>query len=284
MTRQDEGKIRLLLVDDEVEFLQATGRALGRRGFVVQEAQDGETALMILARQEFDVVVLDVKMPGIDGAAVFHQIRHLLPDLPVIMLTGHGNVQQAFEISRRGVFDYLSKPCEIEQLAKVATRAAQQGRAAAARPPENLAEQQVEVRLLLVDDDEELLESLSTAIARRGVNVSTANSAEEAQERLQHEVFDVLLLDAKMPGLDGLGLLRWLKGAKAEVAVLLLTGNPSVDLAVEGMRSGALDVLVKPQSPDVLASKVRAVGKAQRQRRQEQHERTARKILSERPD
>jgi DNA-binding NtrC family response regulator len=126
--------IRLLLVDDETEFLEAITPALVRRGFALTLTEDGQAALRLLARQSFDVVVLDVKMPGIDGIEVLHRIRGLLPRQAVVLLTGHPSVGDALETSRNGVFEYLTKPCDIELLASVARAAATQPGAGAHLP------------------------------------------------------------------------------------------------------------------------------------------------------
>ena len=121
MTKQQE--INVLLVDDELDFLQATSPPLTRRGFNVIRAENGVEALKILETIETDVVVLDMKMPGLDGETVFQRIKDSWPTLPVVILTGHGTVQQAFEISRDGVFEYLTKPCSIDEMAETLRRA-----------------------------------------------------------------------------------------------------------------------------------------------------------------
>lgn len=280
MMETTQDKIRLLLVDDEVEFLDVTTKALTRRGFVVGMAQDGETALMILSRQTFDVVVLDVKMPGLDGVDVFRQIKYLYPQLPVILLTGHGSIQQAFETSRDGVFEYLAKPCDIEKIAEVARRAHAQRPSA---PPPQPQTDDV-IRLLFVDDEPELLESLAATLTRRGISVTTAQSGEQALKHLAEQPFDVALVDAKMPGMDGLALLRMIKKVQPMVEVLVLTGHPSMGMAVEGLKHGACDFLMKPQSPDVLAAKVRDAYRLRQIRTKLRQEQQAKKILEDKPD
>ncbi len=119
----DEPAIRLLLVDDERDFLRAVSPGLERRGLRVTTAEDGATALALLGEGTTDVVVLDVKMPGMDGISVFRRITEMAPHVPVIMLTGHGSIQDAFETSRRGVYEYLTKPCRVETLAEVVRKA-----------------------------------------------------------------------------------------------------------------------------------------------------------------
>ena len=111
--------IRLLLVDDEVDFLEAMAPGLARRGFRISIARTGQAALDLLAREPVDVVVLDVKMPGKDGVETFREIKRIAPGLPVILLTGHGSIPQAFQTSREGVADYLAKPCDVQRLTDV---------------------------------------------------------------------------------------------------------------------------------------------------------------------
>jgi len=278
----DENRIRLLLVDDELEFLEVTSKALARRGFEVGVAHDGEIALRILSRQRYDVVVLDVKMPGIDGVDAFRQIHQIYPGLPVILLTGHGTIQQAFETSRDGVFDYLTKPCDIELIAETARRAYDQRPAERARPLED--DDGCPIQLLLVDDEPELLESLASALGRRRMEVTTAESGEAALAHIGARSFDVAMLDAKLPGLDGIALLRLIKKAQPLIEVLVLTGHPSMGMAVEGLREGAVDFLMKPQSPDVLAAKIRDAFRLRQIRLRLRQEQAARRAVEGKSD
>jgi len=107
--------IKLLMVDDEAQFRATTQKILNKKGFETILAASGEEALEKLG-QNPDVVVLDVKMPGMDGHEVLKEIKKRKPDLPVIMLTGHGRIPSAQEALTHGAFDYLSKPCDIDLL------------------------------------------------------------------------------------------------------------------------------------------------------------------------
>lgn len=113
----DARKLSLLMVDDEVEFLQSTAAALGRRGFEVTTAQCGWIALDLLRTRRFDAAVLDLKMPGMTGDVLLKEIRQRWPDLPVIILTAHGTSGQMNEFNKEGIFQILPKPCDIEELA-----------------------------------------------------------------------------------------------------------------------------------------------------------------------
>ena len=157
--------IRLLLVDDEVDFLDAMRPGLERRGFQVSVAQNGHAALELLTKEAIDAVVLDVKMPGIDGVETFHEIKRIAPGVPVILLTGHGSIGQAFATSREGVADYLAKPCDVETLARVIRQAVANKQVALAQP----VSIHDGIRLLLVDDDRVFADSVVPALERRGL-------------------------------------------------------------------------------------------------------------------
>ncbi|MBW1689017.1 MAG: response regulator [Deltaproteobacteria bacterium] len=107
---------RVLLVDDEVEFVQTVARRLERNKLSVQAVHSGDDALRHLAGNPTDVVVLDVKMPGMDGIEALRRIKTLQPLVEVIMLTGHASVEAAIDGMELGAFDYLMKPVEFEEL------------------------------------------------------------------------------------------------------------------------------------------------------------------------
>lgn len=110
--------IRVLIVDDEERFRATTATILKNRGFHVKAVGSGLEAIEEVRKNNIDVVILDVKMPGMDGHEALREIRKIKPDISVIMLTGHGTPESAFEGLKKGVFDYLTKPCSIDLLAQ----------------------------------------------------------------------------------------------------------------------------------------------------------------------
>ncbi|MDD4272986.1 MAG: response regulator [Desulfobacter postgatei] len=107
---------RLLLVDDEKGFVDVLTNRLSRRGIQAVKAYSGAQALRALREARFDVMVLDLKMEDMDGIEVLKIVRKMAPDLPVIILTGHGSRTAAEEGMTIGAFDYLTKPCELNEL------------------------------------------------------------------------------------------------------------------------------------------------------------------------
>jgi DNA-binding NtrC family response regulator len=107
----------IMLVDDEVPFVEAMTKRLMRRDLEVEQAFSGKEALeKLTSDSKTEVVVLDVKMPGMDGVDTLKAIKSKVPLVEVIMLTGHATVESAIEGMKLGAFDYLLKPCDMDHL------------------------------------------------------------------------------------------------------------------------------------------------------------------------
>ena len=109
-------RMRLLLVDDEESYVNVLSKRMTKRNFEVSSAFSGAQAIRLLRKQDFDAVVLDLKMEDMDGIEVLKILKTMAPELPVIMLTGHGSETAAREGITFGAFDYLTKPCDLDEL------------------------------------------------------------------------------------------------------------------------------------------------------------------------
>ena len=120
----------------------------------------------------------------------------------------------------------------------------------------------VKMRLMLVDDEERFLQTTGKMIRRKGYDVITAASGEECLEKLEQELVHVVILDVKMPGMDGVETLKKIKQHYPRIEVIMLTGHATADSAVEGLKSGATDYLQKPTSVEDLITKAEQIGRA----------------------
>ena len=111
-------QVRVLLIDDEVVFLDSMSKVLRARGYHVGVARSGSEGLQELGAREYDVVVLDQRMPGMDGVTTLDQIRKTHPILPIIMLSGHAQMATAVEAMNHGAVDYLLKPAAVDTLSE----------------------------------------------------------------------------------------------------------------------------------------------------------------------
>jgi DNA-binding NtrC family response regulator len=120
---------KLLLVDDEEAFVESLARRLVLRDFTTVCVSSGQEALdQLQTERDIEVVILDIKMPGMDGIETIREMKRRFPLVEVIMLTGHATIESAVEGIKKGAFDYLLKPCEIDKLVSKINDAAAQKR------------------------------------------------------------------------------------------------------------------------------------------------------------
>ena len=123
MTVQDEPITRILIVDDEADIRQMVSICLKKSGFQVNSAENAEEAHKLLEMSPYDVIVTDVMMPGEDGIAFLGWVHNSWPELPVIMMTGHAQLQMAVNAIKNGAFDFIHKPFDFDYLRKIVDRA-----------------------------------------------------------------------------------------------------------------------------------------------------------------
>ena len=116
-------KFKILLVDDEEEFVKSLSERLQLRDFDANLAYDGEQAMQLVTDEVPDVMVLDLKMPGIDGMEVLRRVKKKFPKVQVIILTGHGSEKDEIEAKKLGAFEYLQKPTDLDTLVSTLKRA-----------------------------------------------------------------------------------------------------------------------------------------------------------------
>lgn len=296
-------KIKLLLVDDEEDYVKTMAERLAMRDVGSRVALSGEEALRMVDEDAPDVMVLDLRMPGIDGMEVLERVRKTQPHLQVIILTGHGSDREEREARRLGAFEYLQKPADTTRLLSTIRSAwqkslefLQQSRetfdrtmtaAALAEaglpddaqtqlrkraPTEDAGDSSGErappeptrstLKVLYVDDEEEFVRTMAERMEMRALGGDIALSGEEALQMLEGDVPDVMVLDLRMPGLDGLEVLRRVKNTYPHVEVIVLTGRGADQDEEEAKKLGAFAYLTKPVDINQLMDTIRAAGRA----------------------
>jgi len=256
--------LRIMVVDDDPALLEALPETLRLRmnGVTVDTADSAAAALDRIASQNYDAIVTDIKMPGMDGLALLSEIRARRPDTPILIITGHGEHALAVQALRGGANDFIQKPIDRDHFVASLRRAIQaheqnrraRDRQAALKRCDSEREEFAEklggdrAHVLIVDDDPALLEALPEALRLRmgGVTVETADSAAAALDRMAARDYDAILADIKMPGMDGLALLSEIRRRQPDTPILMITGHGDYDLAVRALRGGAYDFIQKP--------------------------------------
>ena len=270
----------VLIVDDDPALLAALPEALRLRmdGVTVDTADSGAAAVDRIAAREYEAIVIDVKMPGMDGLALLAEIRARRPDTPVLMVTGHGEHALAIQALRGGAYDFIQKPIDRDHFVAALSRAMRahalnrrvKDRQVALERCTGELEQIVEKfgrgseqpRVLIVDDDPALLQALPQALQLRmaEATVETADSAAVALDRIAARDYDAIVTDIKMPGMDGLALLAEIRRRQPDTPILIITGHGEYDLSVRALRAGAYDFIQKPIDRDrFVASLYRAI-------------------------
>src|SRR2546427_289527 len=267
--------LHVLIVDDDPALLQALPETLRLRmnGVTVDTADSAVAALDRISARDYDAIVADIRMPGMDGLTLLAEILGRRPGTPTLMITGHGEEDLAVRALRGGAYDFIQKPIDRDQFVASLHRAIaahalnrlvkdrQLALEHCAIELEKIAEKlgREEARVLIVDDDPALLQALPEALRLRmsGVTVDTADSAVAALERIIARDYDAIVTDIKIPGMDGLELLAEIRTHRPDTPTLMITGYGEHDLVVQALRAGAYDFIRKPIDRDYFVASLR---------------------------
>jgi DNA-binding NtrC family response regulator len=229
--------VRILVVDDEHNLRMTIAANLELEGFDVVEAENAEVALALIKKQKFDLVLSDVRMPGMNGVDLFRVVHELQPDLPVILMTAfalEGLVQEALQ---EGAFTLLPKPFDIEHLVAALT--------SAARSP----------MILIVDDMKSVAESTAAALSEVGVRAVAVTDGKKAIELVKSSAIDICVIDMVMPGMSGPELIELLRVEAPKVICIAISGH-DVDEMFRRVAVHVHTILRKPIDPPRLAEAV----------------------------
>lgn len=200
---------RLLLVDDNLDFLDSTKDVLEDADYMVMTASSGEDALALIMEQDFDVVLMDIKMPGLNGLETFLKMKKSDPKIKVILFTAFSMNELIQKALQEGVCDVMDKPLDISNLLKLI---------------EKIRKGREESCILLVDDDRNLCDNLSDALSQNGFKVTSTFDGMQAIREAESDFYDILLLDMRLPGKNGLEVYRELKKIQPELITVIITG------------------------------------------------------------
>jgi DNA-binding NtrC family response regulator len=220
----------ILVVDDDVDTCRNLSDILTDLGYHVDSAQDGSAALELIRRHPYDVALLDLKMPGMDGVALYREIKRLRAGTVAIIVTAYASSKTAEEALSAGAWQILAKPVDFPRLLKLVDEALGQP------------------LVLVVDDDEQLCETLWDLLRERGFRVSLAHDERTAATHLRDDAFAVVLIDLKLPDGDGSQVFRLVRRANPQARTVLITGHRSEleERVRQVLQEGADAVCYKP--------------------------------------
>jgi two-component system, NtrC family, response regulator HydG len=244
-------KGKILLVDDNEAFLDSTKDVLEDEGYEIFTAKNGEDAIRMVGERPFEVILMDIKMPGLSGVETFIEIKKINPVVKVIMVTAYSVESLIRKALKEGAYAVLKKPLNMSMLLKeidIIIKSKNGG------------------SILLADDDKAFCDNLESILNEENYKVIPAYDGEEAVKTAGAYPFDILLIDMKLPILNGLEVYRRIKKIKPNTVAIIITGYAEeMDMLIKQMlRENAYTYLAKPLDMKKLLGLLKHIDNAKR--------------------
>jgi two-component system response regulator HydG len=236
----------ILVVDDDMDTCRNLADILSDLGYHVDTAHDGPTALERVRERAYDIALLDLKMPDMDGVALYREIKRLRSGTVAIIVTAYASSETAHEALTAGAWQMLPKPVDFPKLLALVEEALGQP------------------LVMVVDDDQELCATLWDLLRERSYRVCLAHDEREAAKHLRDSSFSVVLIDMRLPQGDGSTVFRLVRDTNPKARTVLITGHRSeMDQTVQQVvAEGADAVCYKPFDVPVLLKTLRKLTEA----------------------
>ena len=222
--------MRVFIIDDDRDHAESVADVLGMHGFDCELAFSGEAGLARFREAGFDIVFMDVKLPGMNGVETFFEFRKLKPDVKCMLMTGFSLEQLVAQAVEGGALGVLRKPFEVRELLEVLEQVKPRG------------------MVLVADDDPEFANSIEPVLRNHGYQVRIARSGDEALALASQGALNCLILDVRMPVLSGIEVYLRLKEAGRAVPTIFITGFAG-DRTMALATLSEQNILMKPFDP-----------------------------------
>ena len=230
MMRENQRKI--MVVEDNEGIRYILEGIIEDEGYTVVTAENGYQAIELAKDTPFSLIFIDVKMPGIDGVQTYREIKKNSPGSVVVMMTGFSVQHLIKEALEEGAYAVIYKPFAVEQIIET-VRAVLQA-----------------AFVLVVDDRAVDRETLRSVLEESGYQVTTAEDGNQAIALVLERHYDAILMDIRMPGMDGITAFEKIRKVAPHVKVIFITGYELENSIREALLSGAYNVLIKPVIPE----------------------------------
>ena len=223
--------LNILVIDDNKDFCDNVKDVLEMKNFKVDTAYDGIKGLEMVKQRDFDMVLLDIKMPVMNGIETFRKIKEINPHINVIMVTAYAVEELIRDALRDGAYGSLKKPLDFEKLFSLINTAVTGG-----------------TLLLIADDDKDLCGNLNEILTEKGYVVAEVHDGESAFQKAKEHNFDILLLDMRLPPLNGLETYLSIRDIRPDIVVIIITGymKEMGNLVEEALTKTAYSYIEKP--------------------------------------
>ena len=221
-------KTNILVVDDLKSMRMTLGGILEDEGHNVVLAENGYQAIEAARQIPFDLIFMDIKMPGINGVQTFREVKKINPQSTVIMMTAYSVEDLVREALEEGAYAVVYKPFDMEHVVSIIESALRK------------------TLILVVDDYFADRETLKAILEEKGYRVVTAETGAEALARVKEKHFNIVFLDIRLPDVDGTQIFEQVKVIDPEAAVIMMTGYSEEELLKRAISQGAYTCIYKP--------------------------------------
>ncbi len=241
-------EIKLLIIDDDIAAFNELSEFFKKEQVQVLTAADGKAGLSMFSEFCPDVVITDMKLPGIDGLQLLKSMKELRPNIPIILTTAFGDSTVALQAIRLGALDYIKKPVDLNALLVSFGKARE--RVMALR-------QDLTFPTVLIAEDEAIARmNLSQLLQDEGFTVFEAENGQVAVDIFARNKIDIALLDIQMPKMDGLTALHTMREKNDDFEALIITAYGDETTAVRALRDGVMNFIKKPIDIDLLLQEI----------------------------
>jgi len=240
------GKTNILVVDDLHSIRLTLGGILEDEGHNVVTVENGYQAIEAVRKNRFDVIFMDIKMPGINGVQTFREVKKIDPKAAVIMMTAYSVEDLVKEALEEGAYAIIYKPFDIDRIIAI------------------IEEVLKDVLILVVDNEFADRESLKAILEDKGYRVATARDGAEAIEMVKSRHYDIIFLDVRLPDMSGVETFERVKKIDPQATVIMMTGYTEEDLVKRAVSQGAYTCIYKPFDMDKVIAVVEDIAKGRK--------------------
>lgn len=228
-----EKRANILIVDDNISLAKTMSLILKRKGYEATTAPDGPVAIKRIKERPFDLIFMDIKMPLMDGVETYRKIKKIRPGTIVIMMTAYAVENLVAQALKEGAYGIIYKPLDIEKIISLIEKSRKKKQGAL---------------ILIVDDDPGTCTTLKNILLKKGYRISIAHDGEKAVTMAQEKTYDIILIDLKLPTINGLEVYLKIKEIDPKLVAIMMTGycKEMTDLVEEALNNDAYTCIYKP--------------------------------------
>lgn len=244
-------KTSILIVDDDHGMTETMSDILDDKGYDIAVAGDGYRAIEMIRERAYDIALMDIRMPGINGVDTFKKIKQINPSTKVIMMTAYSVEDLVKEALREGAYGVMYKPLNIDKVV------------------ESIEQAKKGSLILVVDDDPSMCNVLKDILEIKGYKTGIAGSGKEAIMLVKEKEFNIVFIDVKMPVLNGLETYLAIKDINSATTAVMMTGyrQEADELVEEAIRNNVYMCLYKPLDMEKVTSLVDEISRQKREGR-----------------